>query len=161
MSEHTVAGRCAGKLLQHVAGGKSVLVLAALLTGAPYAEDAETRRRSRFSVLAGLYRAGYVPVNSQHLGYVTLSEFYQQDPDSQDLAAYEWFEAEHPSGASAAQILVMWLDQDGFRDTPLDRISRIVNSLTSTDACSPASTASVATVVLGTLGLRRPSRHER
>src|ERR1700761_9149832 len=92
--EHTVSGLHA-KFLEHLASGKNVLVLAALVSGAPYAEDSESRRRARYSVLAGLYSNGYVPLDSQHLGYVTLSEFYPQDPDSQDLAAYEWFEAEH------------------------------------------------------------------
>jgi hypothetical protein len=146
--EHTIAG-LNKKMAEHLSVGKSVLVMAAMVSGAPYAEDIETRRRSRFAVHAGLYRSGYVPANSQHLGYVTLAQFYPGEPDAQDLAAYEWFEPEHPFGSAAPQILLLWLDQDGFRDTPLDRVSRIVNSLVSMNPCAAMLPGQVSAVVLG------------
>ena len=44
------------------------LVLGVMVTGEPYADDMETRRRTRYSVLAGLYRSGFVPVNADHVG---------------------------------------------------------------------------------------------
>ena len=161
--EHTIAG-LNKKMAEHLAAGKSVLVMAAMVSGAPYAEDIETRRRTRFAVLAGLYHNGYVPANAQHLGYVTLAQFYPDEPDAQDLAAYEWFEPEHPLAGASAQVLLLWLDQDGFRDRPLDRVSRIVNSLVSLNPCAAMLPRNVATAVMGPAdsdGLRAMSNEVR
>jgi hypothetical protein len=163
---HTI-GRLRTTLTAYVAHKNPVLVLAALVPGAPYAEDIESRRRTRYAVLAGLYRADYIPVNNEHVGYVTLGEFYPATAQAHDVAAFEWFQSDHPvNNKPAPQVLLLWLDQDGFRDTPLGRISRIVNSMVSPSACTPASESDVATVVLGPAdsdGLRAMSdelRHE-
>jgi hypothetical protein len=146
---HTI-GRLRTTLTGYVAQGSRVLVLAAMVSGAPYAEDVESRRRMRYAVLAGLYRADYIPVNNGHVGYVQLGEFYPATAHARDVAAFEWFQADHPANHKPApQILLLWLDQDGFRDTPLGRISRIVNSMASPSACTPALDSDVATVVLG------------
>jgi len=48
----------------------STLVLAVMVSGAPYVEDIETRRRERYAVLAGLYRSGLIPSNADHIGYI-------------------------------------------------------------------------------------------
>src|SRR5882757_4896873 len=70
---------------------ENVLVLGALVPGAPYAADIETRRRVRYAVLAGLHRTGFVPQNSEHVGYISLAGIYQDEPThGHDIAAYEW-----------------------------------------------------------------------
>jgi len=48
---------------------KETLVLAVTVPGAPYQEDAERRRRTRYAVLAGLERAGFVPKDARHIDY--------------------------------------------------------------------------------------------
>jgi membrane protein implicated in regulation of membrane protease activity len=146
---HTIA-RLRTTLTAYVAQKSPVLVLAALVPGAPYAEDVETRRRTRYAVLAGLYRADYIPVNNEHVGYVRLGEFYPATAQAHDVAAFEWFQPDHPvNHEPAPQVLLLWLDQDGFRDSPLGRISRIVNSMVSASACTPALPSEVATMILG------------
>ena len=45
------------------------LVLGVTVSGAPYSEDAEQRRRARYAVLSGLERAGFVPEDARHIGY--------------------------------------------------------------------------------------------
>jgi hypothetical protein len=146
---HTI-GRLRTTLTAYLAQKSRVLVLAALVPGAPYAEDIESRRRTRYAVLAGLYRADYIPVNNEHVGYVRLGEFYPATAQAHDVAAFEWFQPDHPvDHKPAPQVLLLWLDQDGFRDSPLGRISRIVNSMVSPDHCTPASQSDVATMILG------------
>jgi len=146
---HTIA-RLRTTLTAFVTLKSPVLVLAALVPGAPYAEDVESRRRTRYAVLAGLYRADYIPVNNEHVGYVRLGEFYPATAQAHDVAAFEWFQPDHPvSHQPPPQVLLLWLDQDGFRDSPLGRISRIVNSMISSSACTPALQSDVATMILG------------
>ncbi len=48
---------------------KNIMVLQVMLSGGPYVEDAETRRRSRYAVLSALGVAGYVPWDAEHIGY--------------------------------------------------------------------------------------------
>ena len=50
------------------------LVLVASVSGTPYAEDQEARRRRRYAVLAALDAEGFVPADAQHIG------FYWPDP---------------------------------------------------------------------------------
>ena len=128
-SVHTI-DRLGKDILRISKPADRVLVLGAFVPGAPYADDVETRRRIRYATLAGLFGAGYVPVNNEHIGYVTLAEFYPGTASAHDIAAYEWFESDADTGsAPQARILLMWLDQDGFRDVPLALFARIVNKI--------------------------------
>ncbi len=52
-----------------VKDGTETLVLGVTVSGAPYQEDAEQRRRTRYAVIAGLQRAGFVPKDARHLDY--------------------------------------------------------------------------------------------
>jgi hypothetical protein len=108
----------------------SVLVMGAMVSGAPYAADIENRRRTRYAVLAGLYRSGYMPINNQHVGYVRLAEFYSDRARANDLAAFEWFVSDHAAKKPrAANVLLLWLDQDGFRVRPIEQLSAIADGL--------------------------------
>lgn len=51
---------------------QGALVLGVTLSVAPYAEDFEQRRRTRYAVLSGLERAGFVPRDARHIGYFWL-----------------------------------------------------------------------------------------
>src|SRR5262249_55252396 len=39
------------------------------VSGAPYSEDQETRRRTRYAVLAGLAAEGFIPQDPKHIGF--------------------------------------------------------------------------------------------
>jgi hypothetical protein len=113
-----------------------VLVIAAMVSGAPYAADIEDRRRTRYAVIAALYRANYMPVNSGHVGYVHLTDFYDDPAHANDLAAFEWFvDVTDPRDKTTGptrpgHVLLMWLDQDGFRTTtPMAQFSRIADGI--------------------------------
>ena len=49
--------------------GKPNLILVVSVSGAPYADDQEGRRRRRYAVLAGLDAEGFVPEDAQHIGF--------------------------------------------------------------------------------------------
>jgi hypothetical protein len=121
-----------------------VLVLGAMVPGAPYADDIETRRRTRYAILAGLFKASYVPDDSEDIGYITLPELPGSAVHAHGIAAYEWLH--HESVADAARqtrILLLWLDQDGFRDKPLARFSSLVNSIAGSGAPVNAVSAAI------------------
>jgi hypothetical protein len=56
-------------MLPLTGAGENTLVLGATVPGAPYPEDVERRRRTRYAVLAGLQRAGFVPEDRRHICY--------------------------------------------------------------------------------------------
>jgi hypothetical protein len=122
-----------------------LLVLGAMVPGEPYADDMETRRRTRYAVLAGLSSSGYAPDDNGHVGYTSLA--FPPDTASREIAAYEWFHSELPAeaGAQHPTVLVLWLDQDNFRDAPLHRFSGIVDFIAPVEA----GFGSVANVILG------------
>ena len=48
-----------------------VLLLGVMLDAGPYSEQAESRLRARHAVLEGLSESGFVPVDGEHIGFVT------------------------------------------------------------------------------------------
>jgi hypothetical protein len=45
------------------------LALVVSVSGAPYSEDQENRRRTRYAVLAGLAAEGFIPDDPEHIGF--------------------------------------------------------------------------------------------
>jgi hypothetical protein len=102
----------------------NVLALGVFVSGAPYAEDIEARRRARYAVLAGLHRAGFVPQNAEHVGYFLMPG---NSIESATVVVFESLVAEYPDEDSAHDlVLLMWLDQDAFRDRPLAQFASVV-----------------------------------
>jgi hypothetical protein len=56
-------------LCQATPAADPVTVMAVMVNGAPYAEAAESRRRTRYAVISGLGRSAYVPLDREHLDY--------------------------------------------------------------------------------------------
>src|SRR5271166_5088846 len=68
-----------------------ILALGVFVSGAPYADDIEARRRARYAVLAGLHRAGFAPENAQHVGYFLVKDDSAEAPT---VVVYESLAAE-------------------------------------------------------------------
>lgn len=143
-ARHSIQG-LAATVAAHVDRGSRILVIAALVPGAPYAEDIETRRRTRYAVLAGLSQH-FTAQNSEHVGYVDLQDFYAPAQFMPAIAAYEWFQRTDAQmePQTAPRVLLLWLDQDGFRSTPLASISHIITKI-----AAPASVDQVRSMILG------------
>jgi uncharacterized membrane protein len=97
--EHKIAGKSDQKptYSKHLAEairadikqGHEVMIMPAIISGAPYAEDQERRRRSRYALLSGLHVAGYSPIDGDRLGAMQLSA---QNPESGILGMVgQWF----------------------------------------------------------------------
>jgi len=155
---------------ERIGHNQKTLVLGVMVSGAPYTDDIETRRRARYAVLAGLYRANLLPVNRDHIGYLFIDPNAvnrksvvvrrpgtpptADDADTHDIAAFEWFQRgeSNPARSGAAnpasgsdepgpldlsstdRVLLLWLDQDGFRDLPVRALSNVFRSVSTVDS---------------------------
>ena len=114
-------------------GGKGgAVVLAVMVSGGPYAEQVEGRRRTRYAVLAGLKARGFVPADSEHLGYFFLHDENTDRHDSSPVVPFESFrlepgrdrapDREHCSGC---RLIVLWLDGSLLTGHPLHTLQTL------------------------------------
>ena len=116
---------------KHTGQVKEVVVLAVMLAGGPYAEYVESRRRTRYAVLAALNAADFSPVDTEHLGYFLPSHNSARPRPLPEAVPYEWFEpAPGRQGATPRHLLVLWVDADAFYDRPLARLRQLFAGLT-------------------------------
>jgi len=128
---------------------KNTLVIGVTVSGAPYSENIEFRRRLRYAVLAGLDRAGFVPKDPQHIGY-----FRPKQNDGLPLpiiVPFEWFQKPKTDLTQSLSILVSWVNEDALDDKPLEELSWLVSNLRKQGVPSSlnAATANVAMRILG------------
>ncbi len=107
---------------------ESVQVMAVMLDGAPYAEAAESRRRTRYTVVSGLGRSQYVPVDREHIGSFTASVTAQQGITESVAIPFEWFRYDDIKKpvSSKKPVLVLWINEDPIRNQPLAGVKNIV-----------------------------------
>jgi hypothetical protein len=101
-----------------------------MVSGAPYPEDDEQRRRSRYSVLAGLERAGFAPKDARHIGYFLWPRANEDAP----VVPYEWFQPrglayENSTQNGPQDILVLWLNEADLKGQPLSRLSSLIRKI--------------------------------
>jgi hypothetical protein len=130
--------------------GKRPQILAVMVSGLPYAEDAESRLRARLAVVSGLARAGLRPNDDEHLGVIAVkwpsdaskipepSDLTVSDSDirARDVAShilfipYEWWTAQSLNpNPEVRDVLVLWLREEAFGDKPLRRLSDLAHAL--------------------------------
>ncbi len=117
----------------------AVSVLPVMVSGGPYFEDGEARRRSRYAVVFALLQSGWTPASEDKLGYVWTLESCAEAPWARlapELLPYEWFrfnaigeDAAGETGAARRHLLVLWVDEDAIERRPLHGIERIVERL--------------------------------
>jgi hypothetical protein len=86
------------------ASSKSCLVLGVMVFGGPYVGMEEYRRYTRYAVLAGLNRQGFVPLDAERIGYVDLAD----RDDLPKLVPFEWLEKKE------INLLLLWLDEEAL-----------------------------------------------
>ena len=108
-----------------------IRVLPVMLPGGPYAEAVESRRRLRYAVLSGLNTGGFVPFNSEHLGYFAPADNVDVPRHLPQTVPYEWFEPapDRTPPCNNCRVLVLWLDDDAFSLNPFGRIKRLMRGL--------------------------------
>ncbi|HET7793337.1 MAG TPA: hypothetical protein VFL64_08120 [Rhizobacter sp.] len=140
-------------------GVTEVDVLAVMVPGGPYAEQVESRRRTRYAVLAGLNASHHAPIDTEHVGYFLPRNNAKLPRDLPFAVPFEWFEpastpidpacrqahkptaaARGPVKAPACQlrhVLVLWLDNGAFNRQPFDRVARLFAQLQPRGAGAP------------------------
>jgi ABC-type multidrug transport system fused ATPase/permease subunit len=125
------------------ATNKHILLLAVMLDSGSYAEQGESRLRTRQSVLDGLNESGFVPKDAEHIGFVTKPwpPAHQKDSvpsigqDGELLIPWEEFTADpdlkcvHPPGTQ--RVFILWLSAASFNPYPLERFAALVRPFVS------------------------------
>jgi len=129
-----------------------VLLLAVMLDAGPYSEQGESRLRSRQAVLEGLSESGFVPIDGEHIGFVTDSWPPQvptptpapnaptpppNAPSIERALLLPWEECEADPEADpkrvfprdTKRVLVLWLPAVSFNPFPLSRFALVINKL--------------------------------
>lgn len=135
-------------------GKEPFRVLIATTSGAPYATNAEFRRRLRYAVLAGLDVENYKPADYDHIDYFSIGCKFNSEsgttPSHALRVPYEWFEpADNENNTKITdqnnksqnnenkekrkiRVLLLWLDEDYLladRPNALDRLIGIIDGL--------------------------------
>src|SRR5215467_10989945 len=117
----------------------NVLVLAVMLDAGPYSEQAESRLRSRQAVLEGLSESGFVPIDGEHIGFVTATwsppEANAPSPPVERALVLPWEECEaiddpknvFPRGTR--RVVVVWLPAVNFNVSPLHCFAALIYQL--------------------------------
>ncbi len=100
-------------------------VFIAMVDGSPYAEGTESRIRHRYAVLSALGVAGFVPYDSEHIGY-----FYWSEKGQSLRIPYEWFlfsPARRGKEHQWERILVLWAKDSAFSACPRSQLTNIIH----------------------------------
>ena len=103
-----------------------VTVVAVSVFGGPYAEDAESRRRSRFAVVSALGFHDYHPESNDAIGY--FQSDLSETNDGKLTVPFEWFKKRKKDEAS--NVLVLWLKDETLASAPLTTLRDLFNELT-------------------------------
>src|SRR5438876_10965807 len=117
-----------------------VLLLAVMLDAGPYSEQGEQRLRARQAVLEGLSESGFVPIDGEHIGYVTtpwptknVVSVAESVENSSLLLPWEECEAiDNPTRVfppGTASVIVLWLPATNFNPRPLSSFADLINVL--------------------------------
>src|SRR5438034_8614582 len=118
-----------------------VLLLAVMLDAGPYSEQGEQRLRARQAVLEGLSESGFVPLDGEHIGFVTSAWPLPETITPGDTDAKErpflmpWEECEatdHPQRVfprNTRRVVVLWLPAVNFNTEPLHRFAALIARL--------------------------------
>lgn len=120
-------------------GNEKILLMAVMLDSGPYIEQAEARLRMRQAVLEGLNESGFVPVDSEHIGYAVdpggeSLKWPGDDPnkkltDGFTLIPWEEQRAEDlgkVSPAGTRNAFILWLPSASFNGTPLTSLANLL-----------------------------------
>lgn len=108
----------------------NVVVMPVMVFGGPYAEDQETRIRTRHAVLSALGLLNYAPRDENRIGYVQRHELCNVDKAVclPKYIPYEWFRStDFPESKRA--VLLLWLDDNQFHKEPWKKLAHLIGDL--------------------------------
>lgn len=98
---------------------EQTLVLPVMVSGAPYAEDVEFRRRLRYAVVSALAKKRFQPADAQHIDYYRVCVTGPDDKPIKTIVPYEWFDLEPSLEGSTdlRSVLILWINEQFLTDT--------------------------------------------
>lgn len=146
------------QLLCERASKFKVLLFAVMLDAGPYSEQGESRLRARQAVLEGLSESGFVPIDGEHIGFVTAKwppnspspsppkvpspAIKRVEPDDCNTGAVAnsslvlpWEECEATGDPKKVfppdmtRVVVVWLPAANFNPSPLRYFANLINQL--------------------------------
>lgn len=105
------------------------LVVVAMVPGGSYANDAETRKRTRYATLMALLESGYAPEDSRALGAFCVWERSDDVCHGCFAAPFERFRREGSEPGKWHRALVVWLRDDALRSEPARGLAAFVAGL--------------------------------
>jgi hypothetical protein len=131
-----------------------IILLPVMISGGAYSEDRESRIRSRFAIVSALSERGLAPEDAEHLGALELAwpssaQWHSRTNPAHSSPApldageaalrlsYEWYRPKtfYPRPANQGEprlVLVLWLEEDQFEDSPLERLDHLLTPLLDT-----------------------------
>ncbi|MCX6950612.1 MAG: hypothetical protein NTV51_00250, partial [Verrucomicrobia bacterium] len=120
--------------------GEKCCISVGFLSNDRTVNDAESRKRSRLALLAGLGVQGYVPYDSDHLGWLALPWVRKNlagdaGPGLEQplLMGIEHLVPANELGFDPKRdykhVFVLWLDENDFGDHPLARLTQLMDAL--------------------------------
>jgi hypothetical protein len=116
-----------------------VLLLAVMVDAGPYSEQGESRLRARPAVLEALSESGFVPLDGEHIGFVTADWPPVDDPSGarqidrglllpwEECIATRDLACVYPQDTK--RLILLWLPAASFNPNPLSRFANIINQL--------------------------------
>ena len=122
---------------------RPVLLLAVMLDAGPYSEQAESRLRARHAVLEGLSESGFMPIDGEHIGFVTATwpppEANVPSLPVKDALLLPWEECEAIDDRERVfprdtkRVVVVWLPAANFNFNPLRCLASLIDQLAPED----------------------------
>lgn len=108
-------------------GNGGVVVVTVMMSGGPYAEQVESRRRTRYAVLAGLKARGFVPTDNAHLGYFHPWDGKEVRTGLPETIPFESLESEPDTSdrCGGCKLMLLWLDSSAFFEWPLGKLATL------------------------------------
>ncbi|TMJ94922.1 MAG: hypothetical protein E6G77_21775 [Alphaproteobacteria bacterium] len=125
-----------------------LLVMVAPVSGAPYSEQHESRRRTRYAILAGLNAEGFAPLDAEHVGFYwpgAATPAAAQQVQSPKVVPFEWFEPKSRRDSLPYKgVLLLWFDEDALLNAPLKQFEHFLcRSLVASRSPAPWAKATI------------------
>ena len=121
------------------------LIIAALVPGNPFVGAEESRRRTRYALLAGLQSQGYVSENADRIGLLQFSPRQQESGESASsltipyelLSERRLLRGDAPAreGSRYAQVALLWIDEAALKAPKLDSVAQLIEELFADAPC--------------------------
>ena len=128
-----------GKRAMETRENERVLLLAVMVDAGPYSEQGESRLRARPAVLEALSESGFVPLDGEHIGFVTADWPPVDDPSGarridrglllpwEECIANRNLACVYPE--NTRRLILLWLPAASFNPNPLSRLANIIDQL--------------------------------